>query len=224
MSLPADLSKLAQLDFTEYDLLALYRITVEWGPQQDFIGWNPGPTLHPHDDAGHISIIGTCPPHLTEELLNRAKRVGWTHHQGGDWQFSIGFNSPSDSVTFIEAVNHTICISSQLGNTTYSLTIHEPSQGQIIVAAPGPLPTWVAAGTTVTLAAGSCSQCCTNRIPSMESCDCLVNAQGKKAFFNPTYDCSQTHTKFAFTGRFGHDSSCVPLGNCRCCGATNSRK
>ena len=204
----------------------LYSVVVGKGTvgQGQFFGFHVGLTPPSGDNIGSVGLSGTKSCYFPgfANISTRLKQIGWKEVAGGGgtYRFTIGFSQLSDATAFAAAVGYKVCISSSLGMKEYTLIIPPGQTGQIILdeSDPGPLPPMAAAGTTITISAGSCSQCCTNRIPSMESCDCLPNRRFLGGIPDPNYP-----TKFAFTGRHGHDSSCVPLGNCRCCGATNSR-
>jgi hypothetical protein len=185
-------------------------------PSFEFIGWHAQATQPTQNDIGHKQVVGECHGALSTATLNamQIKEIGWQADSvGPNYTFKIGFSLASDARSFAEAVGNKICLSSSLGSNEYILYLN-PVGEQHLQASSGPLPPWVRNNISFTLSTGSCSPCCTNRIPSMESCDCLPNRRFLGGIPDP--NCP---TKFAFTGRHGHDSSCVSI----CCGATNSR-
>ena len=201
-------------------------------PSGDFWGYHVSGTQDPHDDIGKKWVVGECHGALSTATLNAMviKEIGWQADSGGPtYTFKIGFSQASDARSFVEAVGNKICLSSSLGSKEY--TLHAVGE-QHLQASSGQLPPWVRNNISFTLSTGSCSQCCTNRIPSMDSCDCLVDSNDKpnRRFLggrpDPTLCDAKGKTKFAFTGRHGHDSSCVSLSNCAslCCGSTSNRK
>ncbi len=204
----------------------LYSVVVGKGTvgQGSFFGYQGGPTTLPVDDIGLLAPAGTKSCIFSGfASMPLPKQLGWQYAGGGNYQFTIGFSLQADAAAFAAGVGYKVCLSSPFGMKEYKLTVPSGQTGQILLdeSGPRPLPPIAAVGTTITISAGSCSQCCTNRIPSMESCDCLPSRRFLGDIPDP--DCP---TKFAFTGRHGHDSSCVSLSNCAslCCGSTSNRK